>query len=87
MEFINRLSIEYKDITRDTNEQLSLKNYPYNTIGCYYNKQYIGYIGWSNENEEYTFYPYGDKQLMLTYDILYDIATQIQGLMKDRMLN
>ena len=87
MEFVNKPTIEYKDITESTNKSLNLQDYPYSTIGCYYSGQYLGYIGWSSENEQYMFFPYGAQQLMFTYDILYDIADQISILMKDRILN
>ena len=81
------IKVEYKDITESTNQYLNLKDYPYSTIGCYYVGQYIGYIGWSKENEQYMFFPYNEQQLMFDYSILYSIANQISILMKDRMLS
>ena len=49
-------SVIYKDITESVKTSLNLKDYSYSTIGCYYFGQYLGYIGWSDENKQYMFY-------------------------------
>lgn len=54
---------------------------------CYFNKTYIGFIGWDESVEQYAFFPVTDDQLILTFPILDDIMLKIYALMKDRRLN
>ncbi len=47
--------------------------------------KYLGYIYWSEVNEQYGFFP--DNDLVFVSDLLKDICDFIDALMADRVLN
>lgn len=87
VEIVNFPKIIFEDATQELKSKIQNPNYPYECWRCWYGKTYLGLISWSDENEQYGFYPQTDMQTVMTTPIMRDIYDKMWELMKNRTLN